>query len=308
MELFLYLIELLVAVGVGINLVAFYFQINKIWQRKHEKPVAESVSVMALLLGIVTSIPFLIKFAVIDKIFILALDIVVALIVSAVLLLIGAGVWIKENQGVGFLTLLKRAIVLERSEASYLIKDMLRPRNAEEILDILQKVASIDQEISRQEIKLIKQFAEQWKLPLPDMKPGNTDNTNLVDLRASVSKYLEMSPPPEQAQQLGDMIQFMIKADNKVTHEEKLIQQELSGIINAYANAEGLARTVFDVLLVPQNEKQIDSVNTLFPGIKPRDLRGASVYSVGEFYSEEYAEEICKKYIELGIFTTVLEH
>jgi hypothetical protein len=35
-----------------------------------------------------------------------------------------------------------------------------------------------------------------------------------------------------------------------------------------------------------------------------RTLRGGRVFSVGKFFSVSYAEVICQKYIQLGLFTT----
>ena len=32
-------------------------------------------------------------------------------------------------------------------------------------------------------------------------------------------------------------------------------------------------------------------------------LRGGSVFPVGRFFSASYAEVVCQKYIELGLFT-----
>lgn len=60
------LISLLVVGAIGLTVVKTYLTANKIWSRKHKKEVSESVSVSAQLIGIVTSLPFLIKYTVID--------------------------------------------------------------------------------------------------------------------------------------------------------------------------------------------------------------------------------------------------
>ena len=67
MNLFEQLINLLVVGAIVLTVVKTYLTANKVWSRKHEKVVSESVSVSAQLIGIVTSVPFLIKYSLIDS-------------------------------------------------------------------------------------------------------------------------------------------------------------------------------------------------------------------------------------------------
>ena len=52
------IIDLLIFASLGITIVRYYLTLNKIWPRKHDRNVAESVSVLASLLGIATTLPF----------------------------------------------------------------------------------------------------------------------------------------------------------------------------------------------------------------------------------------------------------
>ena len=66
MKLFEQLINILVVGAIALTVVKTYLTANKIWSRKHEQVVSESVSVSAQLIGIVTTVPFLVKYTLID--------------------------------------------------------------------------------------------------------------------------------------------------------------------------------------------------------------------------------------------------
>ena len=64
---------------------------------------------------------------------------------------------------------------------------------------------------------------------------------------------------------------------------------------------------MFEVAIVPQNENQIQAVKELMPDVEAVDERGGTIFKVGLFYSEEYANAVCSKYISLGLFTNSLK-
>jgi hypothetical protein len=67
MNLFEQLINVLVLGAIVLTVVKTYLTANKVWSRKHKKDVSESISVSAQLIGILTSLPFLIKYMIIDS-------------------------------------------------------------------------------------------------------------------------------------------------------------------------------------------------------------------------------------------------
>ena len=90
---------------------------------------------------------------------------VIALCLAFVFTMIGTGYYVDNNRGVGFLTLLGRALNLERKESGELLSDMLRPKGARKIIDILVKLAAIDDDIAQEEIDLIeKMYFEAYRL------------------------------------------------------------------------------------------------------------------------------------------------
>ena len=133
-----------------------------------------------------------------------------------------------------------------------------------------------------------------------DMEFGS----DLLDVRKALVDYLDIQPPREQAAQLMDVMQLFVKADAKVTEEEEIALEELTGLIQHYVDQDLFEQTMYEVLIVPQNDAQVDAVRQLIPGVRMRTQRGGRVFTVGRFFSASYAEVICQKYIDLGLFTT----
>jgi hypothetical protein len=245
----------------------------------------------------------MLKYAVIDKSFLPAMNDALNITGYSVIIMIGAGLWVRENRGVNFFKLLFKALHLERKESADLIKALIQPSGAKQIMNILQKVAYIDNELADSEIKLVNDFAVQWKIEMPDVKNWKiVGETNLMDIRQSVVEYLDIIPPPDQAAHLVDVIKLIIKADNIVTKDEQIFLEEATGMINDYIN-KNTNLPMYSVLIVPQNEVQVDAVKNLFPNSDLEERRGGKVFVRGKFYSKNYADAICEKYIALGMFS-----
>jgi hypothetical protein len=98
MEVLLNIVEFLAAVAVGITAVRIYLQVSRLWKRRHEKAVADSISIVASSMSIFVYIPFTAKFVLIDKSVAPALNSMIILAGFTVTLLIGAGLWVKEKK------------------------------------------------------------------------------------------------------------------------------------------------------------------------------------------------------------------
>ena len=97
-----YLITSFAVVGLAVSAVIAYLKVNRIWARKHISEVSESVSVAAALLSLFTTIPFLLKFIVIDKDYVAAAKFVLSLLVFlvfflVVLFMVRVVLWDREN-------------------------------------------------------------------------------------------------------------------------------------------------------------------------------------------------------------------
>ena len=137
------------------------------------------------------------------------------------------------------------------------------------------------------------------------MKPGKPDEvTNLVELKALVQSYLDEGPDIGVAEGLVDLINVMAEADDEVTPEEAMAVSEFTGMISHYVGLEkGGEVEMFEVNIVPQGEEQIKAVQEILPDLNVVDDRGGKVFKVGKYFSEDYAEAVCKKYIALGLYS-----
>ncbi len=297
-------VEFLVAIGVVIAAISNYLIINKLWKRKHMKDVAESISISAALLGLFTSGPLLIQLVVYDQTPLPALKTAVGILTGVVFVLIGSGLWVRENRSESFGRLLLRALKLERRESTDLLKAVVQPRGADHILHILELMATLDREVHVNELALLNQFAERWKIPATELSAGRTsEDGNVLEVRAAVQGYLDLKPPHEQAAQLLDVLNLFVKADQEVSREEAIVVEEIQGLISEYVGGDTVARRTYEVVIVPQSAAQFEAVEALIPGAEVSQRRGGKVVSVGTFFSHDYAEAVCQKYIALGLFT-----
>jgi len=305
LSLFEKFIGILVSSALLFSVIKGYLTVNKIWKRRKNEEVANSISIVAAMLGFAVGFPFLLNSLIITQDYFSAAKSVIALFLATVFTLIGTGYFVDKNRGVGFFTLLGRALKLEGSESGDLISDMIRPKGAKKIIDILHKLAAIDDDIAQEEIDLINQFSEKWNIDIPDLKPGKPEEvTNLVELKALVQTYLDEGPDTEVAEGLVDLINLMAEADDEVTEEEAMAVAEFTGMISHYVSSEkGGDMIMYEVNIVPQGDQQMDAVRELLPELEMVEDRGGRVFKVGKYFSEDYAEAVCEKYISLGLYS-----
>lgn len=280
-----------------------YFTINKLWKRKSDQEVCNSISIIAYTLAIVVHLPYLFKFALVEGKYIPALNDAINIIAYSIIVLIGTGFWVRANKRTGIFTLVRKALRLEGKESGHLMKSLIRPSGAREIIDILKKIARLDNELSDSEVKIINDFAKNWDIEIQNIEEWQSgEQTSLLDIRESVERYLNLSPPVKQASELLDLFRLVVKADNVVTKEEELFLAEATGLINGYVKKEENPK-MYMVLLVPQKKKKIKAMSELFPNNEMVERRGGKVLIQGRYYSKEFAEEVCKNYMTLGIFS-----
>jgi len=307
METFLALNEVLVGLSVVIAAISNYLIINKLWSRRMKRDVAESISISAALLGLATGLPFLIEFVFVDQNWAAAGKAGIGILTGLVFVLVGAGLWVTEFRGRTFLQLFTRALNLERKESGNLLKSLVQPAGADRLIRVFEAMASVDRHVDAREIEMIREFAKHWHLDPPKLTEGAVEHDgDVIGLRRSVEDYLKVSPPADQASELLDVLRIFVMADGAVSPEEELVLEEITGMIAGYVSAGG-GQGAHEVIIVPQNDKQMDAVLALFPGISAKTMRGGTVYSVGRFFSPQYADVVCDKYIALGLFTARVE-
>ena len=308
MNVFVGLIEVLLTISVLTHLVGQYLVVNKLWPRRAVKEVSESISISAAFLGLATSLPFLIHFVVIQRDPASAIRIVISIGTGIVFVLIGSGLFVRQYRGRGFTGLVLGALRLERKESADLVKALVQPKGANELIRIFETMATVDKHVDTREIEMIEQFARRWRVDPPSLREGDVEEQgDIVALREHVVAYLQVSPPPEQAEELLDVLHLFVQADAHVSTEEELVLEELTGLITQYVSGSAGERTMYEVVIVPQSDEQIDAVRSLLPGVESKSARGGTVFSAGRFFSSRYAEAVCAKYIALGLFTATVD-
>jgi len=309
MELVNQIVNLLVVSAIGFTVFKTYLTANKVWSRKHEKVVAESISVTAQIIGLLTALPFIIKYVLIDKDYMSLTNMSIKLGLTIFFLMISIGVWVRVGRKESLWTKTKRALKLEKEEGLDLINAVLKPAGANIILDILKKLALVDKELDDREKLFIQEFADNWHINISFedelAQATKMPATQLhIDLRKKVTDYLNISPDKKQASQLLDLLNSLATADENVSGEETFILNEIKGMIKTYIN-DGEAGDSYVVMLVPQRAEKIAAVRALLPDVEPKREWGGDVYYAGIFHSRPYALMIAQKYQALDLFATV---
>ncbi|MDQ1265022.1 MAG: hypothetical protein QG635_172 [Bacteroidota bacterium] len=305
---FFAMIDWLVKISLGMTVIFIYLKINKIWKRKGEPEVADAQSLTGLGIYIANCILWCCYYLFVVPDTKSFFDTSVYILEGSIFFLIGTGLFVKGQKKFGLINLIMRSLKLERKEADYLIKRFFKPANADKILSILHQLAMIDEELDPKEQELLESFAREWNIEYSAEKL-NKDRirgsaNNYVHLRKSLEDYLDTEPPAEQVAQLRDMMEAMIQADDKVSQEEELISTELLGIISNFLNKNDKTQS-FYVLIVPQKPEQEMMISDLLPDAELISISGGSAFKIGSYYSQKYADMICRQYRDIQLFTIV---
>ncbi|MDM7860742.1 hypothetical protein QTP81_09045 [Alteromonas sp. ASW11-36] len=306
MEVLILLVGWFAYASVFIGMIKSYLTVNKIWTRKHDRNVAESISVYAALLGLVSALPFFIKYLLIDQDYASALQTGIGLAVGTFFLLVGIGFWTKQKTAnVTFWQRFIKAIKKENNEATDLIKALVKPKHAERISKIFTQLVLIDGRIDDKERELLNSFHKIWNLTIDfDELANSSKELSFIELRDSVADYVAYNPPYEQVSEVKGLLETIANIDNNVSDEESFILQEIYGIFDDYLNGdEELPR--YEVLIAPQNTDQEDMLEHLLPTFTKVTDKGGVSYRIGEYYSLEFAQMMCKKYRSMNIFTAI---
>jgi hypothetical protein len=284
-----------------------YLTLNKLWKRKHEPAVADSISIMGEFVGLVPLFFLTMNFTLQGQ-WEGTVDGVLWLLAGGVSIAIGTGMWVEGRRGRGFFTLLREALALERDEVGDLAKRFFHPAGARRILRILGHVALIDDHLDDREREFIESFVHAWGISfsLDGLRESRSPGPlNYRALRSDVEAYLATSPPSAQVQQLSDVVNALVQVDEEVTEEEALVLGELEGMWAAYLDEEAEV-PLYAVAVVPQSPTQDQAIADVIPNVGKAPVEGGEAYMVGRYHSERYAEVMGRQYRDLGFFTTVV--
>jgi hypothetical protein len=305
MEFFKSFIAIMAYASLGFSAAAAYLKINKVWKRKHNAEVANSVSIMGNVIDVMPLSFFALNFLFAAQ-WQGFIDSLIWIVAGAAMILIGSGFWVPENRRKSFWTEFKQALKLEGSEVGHLASALFRPSGADIVLEILTQFAYIDRELDPREKNFIESFADAWHVDLDWQKylalADLDEPASLVRTRDTVERYLKTSPPTEQVSQLIDVLQSLVSVDDTVSGAEALILREVRGLLSNYINDVESYMT-FSVVIAPQNHDNDVAISTLLPDAAKTPVAGGIGYIVGTYFSQEYANVICDQYRALGFFT-----
>jgi hypothetical protein len=303
-------IRIWVRVALILVFVEAYLTVNKIWIRKHERIVSESVSVSAQLIALATGVPFIALYAmegayegvVGDGLF---------LLVNLVMIAIGIGFWVEETREQSIWQRLKKSLNLEKQEANSLLANFFKPAGAVQVIRILHGLARIDNNLDAKEEQFIQAFAKEWEIDLGELfsesdSADDDDSESFTELRSLLKDYLHISPPKEQARHLRDVLAALTSIDGNVSDEEALIMTELTGLIDDYVG--GTKSAPYVVLVAPQSPAQELALQELLQQHTKEQRLGGEVYTVGHYHSHAYADMVCGWYRDTGYLTINEQH
>ncbi len=295
--------------------VEIYLTLNKLWKRKHERVVAESISISAKLISLfpisVFTSDFLLKTFTSGNPETYLPNIVSNFMLIFFILLqiaIGAGIWVAGQRHKSFFTLFKAALRLEKEEVGDLANSLFHPNSAEKILKVISMVAVADGHLDEKEKSFIKSFADSWSLDV-DFKALEKEakpDVNLDMVRQSMVDFLGETPPKELAMQLVDVLNLLVKIDGNVSAKEEMMLEELTGLVNRYIGGENDKSRMMYVAVVPQSVDQEKSIVNLVPKLIKRPIAGGYAFVTGPFFSEKYAQIICEEYRAFHFFSVAV--
>ncbi|MEJ2516098.1 MAG: TerB family tellurite resistance protein [Gammaproteobacteria bacterium] len=286
--------------GLLLSAVITYLKINKIWSRKHHREVAESISITAALLSLFTTLPFLVKFLVVDKDFVAAGRFMLSLAGFFVFFLVGIGLWVARDERRNLWSLLMRSLNMERTEMGYLVRSLTSPREARPVLRLLQALACADDELDPRERDIVEQVARSL-----GVEPDSILNTEAPDLeagRAAFGDFLDLNPAQERVAKVLDLARMLVRVDKVISSEEKTLLAEIE--MMARARKQGLEPR-WEVLLVPQDPEEQALIKSRLPDAEPVRRGGGTVYVASAFHSDGFARAACEPWRKLDIFATV---
>ncbi len=197
---------------------------------------------------------------------------------------------------------LRRKEQLERSREGLLRE----AKGIDELMAVFRAIVFVDDHVDEREEALLREFAERWQMPMPDLSAPPGKGGGILAVRDAVAAYLQVQPPTEQASELLDVLQHFVHADDTVTAEEAIVIDEVGAMVIRYVTGAD-DQGSHQVVIVPQSEAQAGEIAALVPDTEAVSIRGGRVYPVGRFFSAKYADMVCQRYVDQGFFTTRIE-
>lgn len=288
-----------------------YLRMNKFWIWKHEKEVADSISLIASLffLGASLQLFFLLLFQ--GKLLLVA-GVLVRSSLELFLLLIAIGFWVRGYRKMTLCQMAKRALIMEFRHMTDLVRLLVESGRNGSVDRLLYCFATIDEGVgeAKRHILQKQQWLKKWGVapsatPLTCQEESSQADIELPAHRLQQDKYLQLheligdylatSPSSLEVMKLKDAIYALIMADEPITPPEKIAFEELEERLFHYLDSQS-AQHFYDLYALPQSPNHEETCRTILQSIEAEEERGAKLYFIARVYTERYAMEIASIY------------
>lgn len=294
MDAFKQVVKLLAFASLLFTAAEVYLTLNRLWIRKHERSVAESISMMAKLIGIVP----LAIFAV-DNMFIGQwrgfIDNALWIVAAVVQIAIAAGLWVAMPRRTSTLQLFARALRTESSELGRLASEILRPPGARKVLDLMSRLAFLDHHLDPRERQLLRAFGKAWGEEVKErasIAHGVTAASSRFDrLQETLAEYLATSPPSAHLAPVADVLTLLAHADGTVAPEEERALADLHAMVAARHGES--AGPLYYAAVVPTSAEDRAALAREQHALAPAALHA---FVAGPFHSRRFADVVVAQY------------
>ncbi len=288
-----------------------YLRANKVWKRKHKKDVAESISLIAQGVGLIT-LSFFIASSYIEQSFNGLVSSGIWLSMTMFMVLVGSGFWVTDIRANNFWKKVKLYLMKETSELGNLASSFTSPNEREDIREIILKIALLDQKITSVEKEILDEVLHSWDDSIDyvalekfsqNHEPSEVHNI-LSGLNQSISHYLSSSPAGDQVSKLADLIQLLIHSDKQQTDDNKLLITEVLEQLNSYIlNSSNVEQ--YCVLVIPNNQQSLQTIQQAYPDLNSEPNNelpyliktGFHTKKMADIYRNNYLKHNCQSYI-----------
>ncbi len=239
--------DLLKLMSVVITVVQVYLMANKLWPRRHQKEVVESISVMGIVVGFILSGMFILIHALRLNMMALVNE-SMWLLFGVISFVVGAGLFLSrhsEGEHKQFIRMLKK----EKYEIVNLLTTVVQKKHQKKIVGMLMQMAYVDQKMCEKEQRLITRFCNDWNIPLDQIEPPSVNQSvrqGLTQMKEMFADYLTLSPPEEQSRYVLDMLYALANIDDSFDKSEKMVLDEMERMLSISDQCQ------YYVLIVPQ--------------------------------------------------------
>ena len=252
------ILNTLTAFAIFVAIINFYLKANKIWKRRHEKEVAASLSVVALISEIVLYLIWSLNF-IINSDWSAFAGSAIQLLEACFFVIIGAGIFVavKKKSKKSFWRMAKDSMIAERKEASFLFMD---------IVHNIQHFSHKETKRDRRKKYLI--YNEELKLKRKKLKKSYLSKVEYEEkkekIKSDLENYFKVNKDVlEQSKDLKKLYLEIIHTRSRTANHkereiiiediEKFLSMESHGAIPIYKIA--IVQTFLDALYKQRDDK-----------------------------------------------------